>query len=104
MRICIVDCSNKKQGNFEILDNVDRGSSLRMGFNWRITMNEDLASLTNEALKRMITFKKNRLHSLKSTGWFGEGPNNRISQLECQRRRNDIKRLIEELNRRGDNG
>lgn len=63
-------------------------------------MNEDLDGVSNESLKEIIKFKKNRLHSLKSSGWFGKGPSNRISQLECQRRRNEIKRLIEELSRR----
>lgn len=66
-------------------------------------MNEDLAGITDESLKEIIKFKKNRLHTLKSSGWFGKGPNNRFSQLECQRRRHEIKRLIEELTRREEN-
>lgn len=53
--------------------------------------------LTDEALKALLSFKKSRLHQLKADGWFRNSRGNKYSTIECNRRRQEIKNMVEEL-------
>lgn len=57
--------------------------------------------LTDDALIALISFKKSRLHQLKADGWFCNPRTNKYSTIECNRRRKEIKEMIDELNARG---
>jgi len=69
-------------------------------------MNPTLSTMPTETLKILIAFKQDRLLSLKRDGWLKAGvinPSQKYATLEAQRRRSEIKNMVEELNSRNEN-